>query len=76
MELLPRCKFVAGEPVSRILCTHASVKPAACSGDHSSRSRLAPRLQRPTRGLLSEMACAIAEGARSCSGRETATAER
>jgi hypothetical protein len=76
MELLPRCKFVAGEPVSRILCGHASVKRAACSGDHSSRSRLAPRLQRPTRGLLSEMACAIAEGARSCGGRETATAER
>ena len=44
---------------------HASVKRAAYRGDHSSRSRLAPRLQRPTRGLLSAKACAFAEGARS-----------
>ena len=39
----------------------------ACRGDHSSRSRLTPRLQQPTRGLLSMMACAVVEGGRSLS---------
>jgi hypothetical protein len=52
-------EIVAGEPVSRILCLQAARFRAACSGDHSSRSRLAPRLQRPTRGLSSAMACVI-----------------
>src|SRR5207302_7032391 len=33
-------------------------------GDHSSRSRLAPRLQQPTRGLLPATACAAAREAR------------
>ena len=32
-------------------------------GDHSSRSRLTPRLKQPTRGLLSAATCAVAEGA-------------
>jgi hypothetical protein len=38
---------MAGEPVSRILCL---TRFAARGGDHSSRSRIAPGLQQPTRG--------------------------
>ena len=40
---------MAGKPVSRILCD-ARAFPSARRGDHSSRSRLAPGLQQPTRG--------------------------
>src|SRR6266404_1435188 len=54
---------MADEPVSRILCGVQTETSARC-GDHSSRSRLAARLQQPTRGLSSATACAIAEGAR------------
>jgi hypothetical protein len=54
---------IAGEPVSRILSSHAFQNQNACGGDHSSRSRLAPQLKQPTRGLLSTAACAVAEGA-------------
>ena len=60
-------KKLADEPVSRILCGAPALLRTTCRGDHSSRSRLAPRLQQPTRGLLSMMACAIVEGGRSLS---------
>jgi hypothetical protein len=46
-------QLIAGELVSRILCRVPSTEVNLTRGDHSSRSRLAPRLQRPTRGLLS-----------------------
>src|SRR5882724_708393 len=42
-------------------------------GDHSSRPRLAPRLQQPTRGLLAALACAIAAEARSLSRTRSAS---
>ena len=50
-------KKIAGEPVSRILCAAqsssrlASRLSLAPRDDHSSRSRIAPGLQQPTRGL-------------------------
>ena len=55
---------VAGEPVSRILSSAPFAIRTARRGDHSSRSRFAPRLQQPTRGFSSPMACATANGTR------------
>lgn len=54
---------IAGEPVSRILS--AAILRSQL-GDHSSRPRLAARLQQPTRGLLAASACACAAEALAC----------
>jgi len=48
-ELLEWQENMADRPVSRILSSAWALPPAR-RGDHSSRSRLAPGLQQPTRG--------------------------
>ena len=49
---MTRKELVAGESVSRILSqTTLACLPAKSGSDHSSRSRIAPGLEQPTRGL-------------------------
>ena len=60
-----RKEKLAEERVSRILCpTSPAVEPAKAGGDHSSRSRIAPGLEQPTRGSETPLlrACVIRAG--------------
>src|SRR5882672_677215 len=60
--------YVAGEPVSRILCGTQFAKRTVCRGDHSSSPGIATGIQQPTRGFSFTMACATAKGVRSFAG--------
>src|SRR5262249_23702160 len=67
------CKLLK---ISGRACKPDSVLRQRRSDDHSSRSRIAPRLQQPTRGLLSAVASATAKEANklTCSARRAGPA--